>query len=232
MKVSGLPCVSRARWTSRRRARSPSTACSWSPRCNRTPPRESTPARTGRRKNKEGIVKTGIALASLTLFTLFAVGCSGTEPTTPLADGTDGGALQPTGNPVVHHVSLGGADFCEALGLPTGCDANFSLVANERSDGTVTGQWHDQFAGGQGVHVAVDCLKIFGNQAIVGGVVTHSSGLDPDPTGERSLRSWTTGHRPTILRISSASRLSRSRSRAAISATRRSSPLAPFPWST
>ena len=31
---------------------------------------------------------------------------------------------------VIHHASLGGADVCEAFGLPPGCDANFSLAAN------------------------------------------------------------------------------------------------------
>ncbi len=71
---------------------------------------------------------------------------------------------------------MGGADICEALGLPTGCDANFSLVANEFADGSVKGQWHDQFAGGSGIHVAVDCLDVHGNGAVVGGVITHGTG--------------------------------------------------------
>ncbi|MGI0015247.1 MAG: hypothetical protein ACREBU_17670, partial [Nitrososphaera sp.] len=62
-------------------------------------------------------------------------------------------------NNVVHHVSVGSPDACEAFGLPPGCDANFSLVANMYADGSVSGEWQDTFAGGGGgvggIHVAV-----------------------------------------------------------------------------
>ncbi len=87
---------------------------------------------------------------------------------------------------VTHHVSMGGADVCEALGLPTGCDANFSLVANQKADGSVKGQWQDSFGHGNGgFHIVVDCLLVFGNQAVVGGVVTKG----PFNVGTRALTS-------------------------------------------
>ncbi len=79
---------------------------------------------------------------------------------------------------VVHRVTVGGPDLCEALLLKPGCDANFSLVALERADGSVKGQYHDQFSfgglEGYGIHVAVDCLNVVGNQAWVSGVITHA----------------------------------------------------------
>jgi hypothetical protein len=89
---------------------------------------------------------------------------------------------------VVHHASLGGADICEAIGQPTGCDANFSLVANEKADGSVMGQWQDTFpGGGEGIHVAVDCLNVVGAGAVIGGVITHGTALGVDVTGQRAL---------------------------------------------
>ena len=106
----------------------------------------------------------------------------------PVAPDTD---LQPQfsrAGGVVHHVSLGGADICGALGLPTGCDANFSLTANEQADGSVKGQWQDTFAGGgEGIHVAIDCLSVVGNGAVVGGVITHGTNSGVDVSGQRAL---------------------------------------------
>lgn len=125
-------------------------------------------------------------LVVLAAFALFAVGCESRDPTTPVADGL-GLAPQANMGPVVHHASMGGADVCEALGLPTGCDANFSLVANEYADGSVKGQWHDQFAGGSGIHVEVDCLNVVGNGAVVGGVITHATGVVEGSEGQRAL---------------------------------------------
>jgi len=90
-------------------------------------------------------------------------------------------------NKVTHHVSLGGADACEAFGLPPGCDGNFSLVANE-INGIVTGQWQDTFVGGgDGIHVAIDCMKIIGNSAIVGGVITHGTDGGVDISGQYAI---------------------------------------------
>ncbi len=89
---------------------------------------------------------------------------------------------------VAHHVSLGGADICEAINLPTGCDANFSLVAVEKADGSVKGQWQDTFAGGlEGIHVAVDCVNVVGNGAVIGGVITHGFAGGVDVSGQRAL---------------------------------------------
>ena len=75
--------------------------------------------------------------------------------------------------PVIHHVSAGGPDACEALGFPhPGCNGNFSLVANMYADGSVSGQYTDQFGHGDGgFHAEIDCLSILGNTAWVSGVI-------------------------------------------------------------
>ncbi len=99
-----------------------------------------------------------------------------------------GATMASAGNPVVHRASLGGSDVCEALGLPTGCDANFSLVALQKADGSVKGQWQDTFAGGhEGIHVKVDCLNVAENGAVIGGEITHGTALGLDVTGRRAL---------------------------------------------
>ncbi len=74
---------------------------------------------------------------------------------------------------VRHKVSVGGADI---VLVPPGTDANFSLTAIERADGTITGQYQDVFGAGlqPGVHAQVTCLSVSGNQAWVSGVVTHT----------------------------------------------------------
>lgn len=112
-------------------------------------------------------------LSSLTALGLLVLGCEGTGPTAPLSDGTGMSLSEHAAGPVAHRVSMGSADVCAGLGLPAGCDANQSLVAIEFANGTVKGQWHDQFAGGVGVHVAVACVSVSGNQAWVSGTVTN-----------------------------------------------------------
>lgn len=78
--------------------------------------------------------------------------------------------------PVVGRVHAGGPDLCEAIGLPVGCNANFSLVANLHADGSVTGQYSDQFGHGNGgFHAAIDCLSISGDDAWVSGLITQDS---------------------------------------------------------
>jgi len=81
---------------------------------------------------------------------------------------------------VVHRVSVGSADV--AL-FPPGTDANFSLVATEAANGTVLGEWHDQFGGhgdgapfvGSFVHIRITCLEVEGNDAWVSGLITVAS---------------------------------------------------------
>src|SRR3954469_14655170 len=67
-------------------------------------------------------------------FALIAVRCGGSG-----APQTRSGASVLEGG-VVHRVSVGSHDQ-----LPPGGDANFSLIALEQSDGTMTGEWSDQF---------------------------------------------------------------------------------------
>jgi len=117
------------------------------------------------------------------------ISCETTNnPSAPegIAGKDGGGSLYK--NPVIHRVSLGGADICEALGEPPGCDANFSLTAIEKLDGSVRGQWQDTFVGGgEGIHVAIDCMNVNDNWAIVGGVITHGTLGGFDVSGLRAI---------------------------------------------
>jgi hypothetical protein len=102
-------------------------------------------------------------LVTLAAFGLIAVGCDGTSAKQPRIAGSllEGG--------VVHRVSVGSHDV-----VPPGTDANFSLIALEKSDGTVTGEWSDEFGHANGgIHVAVDCVRVVGNEAWVSGVITN-----------------------------------------------------------
>jgi hypothetical protein len=76
--------------------------------------------------------------------------------------------------PIVNKVSAGGHD---AFG-PFARDANYSLIAIEFSDGSVTGQFSDRYSnvnGGGGIHGAVGCLSVSGDEAWVTGVITSAS---------------------------------------------------------
>ena len=109
----------------------------------------------------------------LILATAFAFGCS-ESAVAPTAE-SNGPML--AGSAVIHRVSVGGPDACAAFGEKPGCDANFSLTAVQRVDGSVTGEGQDQLShihGGTGVHVQIDCLRVIGNQAWVSGVIDHS----------------------------------------------------------
>ena len=119
-----------------------------------------------------------------TILGLFVLGCEkpADVPTTGQSEISDPSALSK--GPVVHHVSVGGADVCVSFGLHAGCDGNFSLVANEKADGSVTGQYTDQFGHGNGgFHATVNCLSVYGNEAWVSGVVTHGNFQGFDLTG-------------------------------------------------
>ena len=88
-------------------------------------------------------------------------------------------------NGVVHSVHVGGADICSAIGLSPGCDANFSLTANEFGDGSVNGRWADVFQIFPGedpvtIIIAIDCLHVNGNEAWVAGEI-----VGPDFPGFR-----------------------------------------------
>ena len=86
--------------------------------------------------------------------------------------------------PVVHHVSAGGPDACIFFGFThPGCDGNFSLVANAYADGSVSGQYTDRFARGDGFHAVVNCVSVVGSEAWVSGVITLGTFTDP-VTGE------------------------------------------------
>ena len=101
--------------------------------------------------------------AWLTLPALLALGCS--EPTTSAGGIT---ASAQGANAVIHRVSVGGSDQDATLNT----DANFSLLAVQKADGSVQGEWSDQFGQGQGgVHVDVNCLVVVGNQAWIGGII-------------------------------------------------------------
>ena len=86
-----------------------------------------------------------------------------------------------------HRVSVGGADST-AVPKP-GDDANFSLTAMVKKDGTVSGQWQDSFGHGNGgVHVKILCLVVDGDDAWVSGVITKASGIaeGSEGTGART----------------------------------------------
>ncbi len=142
------------------------------------------------RTNKLHAMRYLSVTSLLLLLVVFVTACS--EQAAPTAALIDSSIENPTGalskNNVIHHASVGGADICEALGLPTGCDANFSLVANEKADGSVRGQWQDTFAGGgEGIHVAVDCINVVGNFAVTGGVITDGTFGGVDVSALRAL---------------------------------------------
>ncbi len=81
---------------------------------------------------------------------------------------------------VQHVVSVGGPD----QDATAHTDANFSLVAVQHADGTVTGQWTDQFGQGQGgIHVQINCLFVRGNEAWVSGFITHGNFNGADLSG-------------------------------------------------
>jgi hypothetical protein len=125
-------------------------------------------------------------MSILLLLLISVTGCNEeAAPTTALVDSS---IENPTGvlskGRVIHRVSVGGADICEAFGAHTGCDANFSLVAIEKADGSVSGQWQDSFGHGNGgFHATITCLSVNGKEAWVSGVITSGNAGDTDLTG-------------------------------------------------
>jgi hypothetical protein len=119
--------------------------------------------------------------------------------------------------PVVHRVRVGSPDACLALvgAAHPGCDGNFSLTAIEYADGSVSGQYTDRFANGDGFHAVIDCLVVEGNRAWASGVITSGRFTDQIPERYWTLPAWTSlqafkimGRQRTIRSIKSASRSS------------------------
>lgn len=78
-------------------------------------------------------------------------------------------------NNVCASVHLGGADVnWDTESAPPNNDANLSLGAIEKCDGTIRGQLQDTWAGVGPVHGTVSCLVVDGNNAWVSGIVSHS----------------------------------------------------------
>jgi hypothetical protein len=122
--------------------------------------------------------RLSVTLAALTLV---ALACDPSAPTTPRSISVPGRPLFANqGNGVVHRATVGGND----ADLAANTDANFSLVAIEHRNGEVTGEWTDQFGQGEGgIHVAVNCLRVIGNNAWVSGIVTSGNFNGVDLTG-------------------------------------------------
>jgi hypothetical protein len=96
------------------------------------------------------------------------------EPSSPAAAPSLGplSASSVSNNGVVNRVSVGGSD----QDATNNTDANFSLIAIQTGDGSISGQWSDQFGQGQGgVQVNVNCLRVVGNQAWIGGIIRSGS---------------------------------------------------------
>jgi hypothetical protein len=118
---------------------------------------------------------------TLVALTLVALGCDPAAPTTPPSSMSAPDGPLFNGNGVVHRATVGGHD-ADIFG---NTDANFSLVALEHGDGTITGEWTDQFGQGEGgVHITVNCLHVVGNEAWVSGIVTHGTAGGVDFTGQ------------------------------------------------
>ena len=116
---------------------------------------------------------------------LFVLGCDQSTSTSPSASSpsftpVDGGA-NVSDNTIVNRVSASGSDIDA---IAPGGDANFSLTALVRADGSVSGQWADEFGHGNGgFHAVIDCVNIVGNQAWVSGIVTSGTAGGTDLTG-------------------------------------------------
>jgi len=117
----------------------------------------------------------------LTLVPLLLVAACADQAVSPTTQ-PEGLSVQASQSPILHRVTVGGPDIC----FPPGCDANFSLIAIQYVDGSVTGQLTDQYGRdaafpGDGLNAEVDCLLVqeipdripVALEAWVGGVVTR-----------------------------------------------------------
>jgi hypothetical protein len=100
-------------------------------------------------------------------------------------------------NGVILSVHVGGEDTC--LPKSRACDKNFAFSAIKFADGSVNGQYTDQFAGGgrEGIHATLDCLVVADSPApfeggkiawvsgtITKGMLTNSNGETINLAGE------------------------------------------------
>jgi hypothetical protein len=118
----------------------------------------------------------------MTAVLIILAACEG-EPIAPAIQ-PDAVAAKAGQGPIVHRASVGGPDICTGLGSKPGCNANLSLIAIQRADGSVTGQLTDQYGPADGMHAEIDCLLVqeipdripVALEAWVGGVVTRPAG--------------------------------------------------------
>ena len=116
--------------------------------------------------------------APFVLTVVLAAACS--DSTAPPASSLRPSFTNAASNGVIHRVSVGGSDQDATLNT----DANFSLVAVQKADGSVQGEWSDQFGQGQGgVHVDVNCVFVQGNQAWISGIIRSGQAGGVDFTG-------------------------------------------------
>ena len=78
--------------------------------------------------------------AQLVLVSSFLLAGCADQPVAPESH-TGRPSLQVNQGPVVHRVSAGGPDICGPD--HPGCDGNYSLLALQMADGSVSGQWED-----------------------------------------------------------------------------------------
>lgn len=136
-------------------------------------------------------MKKLVILFTLAIFCFY--GCSTEDVSTTDSETSVSDQFRANHGQVIHHVTLATNDACEALGLPNGCDGNFSLTANMHADGFVRGQWQDTyFGGGEGIHVSIDCFQ-YGETtngfkyAIVAGIITKGTSGGVDVSGQRAV---------------------------------------------
>lgn len=116
----------------------------------------------------------------LTRLLVVAIGLSvsldscNTESANPFSDTV---AMKSARGGVIHHVSAGGADAnVNPDTTKPGFNANYSLVANVMGDGSVRGQYTDQFGHGDGgFHATIECVYIEGNRAWITAVGTSGT---------------------------------------------------------
>ncbi|MFC2139249.1 hypothetical protein ACFLR4_01185 [Bacteroidota bacterium] len=130
--------------------------------------------------------------ALFTLAVIFMTGCNQeSSPTSPdgYTEGASPNSLSKAGKGIVHHVSAGTNDADPSVfGVK---DASFSLVANEKANGNVTGNWVDVVKSENGnensVHVSINSMKVVDNYAILTGIVKKGIRGGVDVTGRTAL---------------------------------------------